>query len=109
MSNQALALLSRADFNYGIKQAIPSSIEVAEKFGERSVIDSRSGRVFSRELHDCGLVYYPDHPYLLCVMTEGPDFNELLATIREISAAAYNFVDGTPFRTSCATQSLPEH
>jgi hypothetical protein len=56
---------------------------VAHKFGERIMGDSF-------QLHDCGIVYYPDNPYLLCVMTKGHDFYKQQTAIQIISKFIYN-------------------
>ena len=41
------------------------------------------------ELHDCGIVYQNDDPYVLCVMTQGRSFAELQALIADISSTVY--------------------
>jgi hypothetical protein len=42
-----------------------------------------------KQLHDCGIVYLPGKPYLLCIMTRGQDFTNLTSTVKEISALVY--------------------
>lgn len=79
-SEWALDLLARSEFTAGLVSGVPRGVTVAHKFGEKS--DARTGTV---QLHDCGIVYYPDHPYLLCVMTQGSSFEKLDDVIREVS------------------------
>ncbi len=91
MSQYALELLSYSDFTYGIRSGIPTEMPSAQKFGERTVYN-RSGNtmaVSERELHDCGIVYYPKNPYLICVMTRGGDFTKLANIISGLSAIVY--------------------
>ena len=38
-----------------------------------------------RQLHDCGIIYHPLKPYLLCVMTRGEKIADLENAIRDIS------------------------
>ena len=93
-SNQTLELLTQTTFNDGLTAGIPdSTIQVAHKFGERTYQLS-TGLVTGRELHDCGIVYYPSHPYFLCVMTKGTsDYPTLAHVIADISKMAYQYVD----------------
>jgi beta-lactamase class A len=93
MSEKALRLLSYTDFSDGIVKGIPKNIPAVQKFGERSITDANTGAV-SRELHDCGIVYYPKHPYLICIMTKGNDFDTLSSIISTISNVIYKTVDG---------------
>ena len=81
-SQKALDLLSKVDFTDGIRAGVPSSVKVANKFGEREV-----GNII--QLHDCGIVYFKDHPYLLCIMSRGTDFTKLAASIKNISRLVY--------------------
>ncbi len=92
MSQKALELLSQADFPQGIRSGAPSNVMVAEKFGER-LVRSDNGSIQERELHDCGIVYYPFHPYAVCVMTSGNDLNNLEGVISDISRLLYQEVD----------------
>ncbi len=87
MSEKALEMLSRAQFREGIPGKLPQKIKVAHKFGERGFVDSNI-----KQLHDCGIVYLPNSPYLICIMTKGNDFNRLRQTISEISLMVYNQV-----------------
>lgn len=85
-SEKALDLLTKVDFADGIRAGVPKSVPVANKFGER-LVDG------TQQLHDCGIVYYKNHPYLLCIMSRGSDFNKQAASIRDISRLVYNEVD----------------
>jgi beta-lactamase class A len=87
-SEQALQNLSRSDFQKGIAAGISSNIEVAHKFGERFIeTNGEPTNQNSREkqLHDCGIVYVPNHPYLICIMSKGDNFDDLSQAIQEIS------------------------
>ena len=88
LSEKAMDFLSKSDFSYGIETGASATVVVAHKFGERTIVDSH-GALIARELHDCGIVYYPQHPYLLCIMTRGSDFDRLAAVIQDISRLAY--------------------
>lgn len=88
VSERALELLTRVGFREGIRSGVPENIAVAHKFGERI---TETGE---KQFHDCGIVYHPDHPYLLCVMNRGDNMNEMIALIREVSRAVYAEVDG---------------
>ncbi len=85
-SEKALDLLTRTEFNTGIRAGVPSYITVAHKFGE-------GGNVMEHQIHDCGIVYYPEHPYLLCVMTRGSSIPQLEQTVGEISRTVYEKID----------------
>ncbi len=88
LSEQALSLLSKSDFKEGITLGVPTELEIAHKFGERSDLPNNE-----KQLHDCGIVYYPKNPYLLCVMTRGTDFKQLSHIIGEISKMTYKEFD----------------
>jgi beta-lactamase class A len=92
ISQKVLELLSQGDFPQGIRSGAPSNVVVAEKFGER-LVRSDNGSIQERELHDCGIVYYPSHPYAVCVMTSGNDLNNLEGVISDISRLLYQEVD----------------
>lgn len=81
-SEKALELLTKSTFDRGIKHGIPQDIPVAHKFGERVTNEIK-------QLHDCGIIYFPKHPYLLCVMTRGNNFDDLSTTIENVSQAIY--------------------
>ena len=48
-----------------------------------------------RQLHDCGIIYYPNNTYLLCIMTRGKDFKQLESVIAGISKTVYEVVAST--------------
>ena len=88
MSDLALAHLAEAEFRAGLVAGVPASVPVAHKFGERT--DPTTGE---KQLHDCGIVYHPRHPYLLCVMTKGPRFDGLAEVIALASRTVYSEVE----------------
>ena len=92
LSEQALGLLASTNFNKGLVAGVASSTVVAHKFGERTS-QLKDGTFLSRELHDCGIIYYAANPYLLCVMTKGhSSFPELASVISTVSKLVYTYV-----------------
>ncbi len=87
-SEMLLKWLAESDYDKGIRAQLPKDIKVAHKFGERNYANSEK-----KQLHDCGVVYYPQNPYLLCVMSVGDDWVELEQTVGEISRMVYDEVD----------------
>ena len=81
-SEKILQTLTTIEFKDGIRAGIPQGIAVSHKFGER-VVNERI------QLHDCGIVYLEDRPFLLCIMTRGDNLDELTGVIRDISAIIY--------------------
>lgn len=89
MSEKALGLLSQSRFEQGIVSTVPGDIAVANKFGERS-LEYPDGMV-ELQLSECGIVYLPGQPYLLCVMTRGADFQSLTNGVGQISEAVFEY------------------
>jgi beta-lactamase class A len=91
-AEQALTLLASTTFNNGLVEGVPENIIVSHKFGEQTNAFT-NGRVRDRELHDCGIVYYPTRPYFICVMTKGQDFKQLEDVIQHISEITYKNIE----------------
>jgi len=83
-SELALEILTQSMYGDGLRAGVPSDIAIAHKFGERRYLLTSE-----TQLHDCGIVYLPENPYLLCVMTKGTDFSQLNSVIAEISRIVY--------------------
>jgi beta-lactamase class A len=88
-SERALKLLSETTFDKGLVKYLPNNIVVSHKFGERTP-DETGG---FRQVHDCGVVYFPLHPYLLCVMTRGKDADAMAETIAQASRLVYSEIN----------------
>ena len=88
MSEKALSILSKATFTDGLVAGLPQNTLVAHKFGEH-VFSTDGNSIDSVELHDCGMVYAPNHPYFLCIMTHGNSLNDLKGVISDISKMVY--------------------
>ncbi len=84
-SDAALKVLTGTEFDKGITKPLPKNIVVAHKFGEKEADGLK-------QVHDCGIVYYPNHPYLICVMTKGYDYEKMASSISDISKFIYDEV-----------------
>lgn len=96
MSELALSILSESEYNNGLRAGVPSDIKIAHKFGERAlvgVLPTGGSDVQEVQLHDCGIVYYPKKPYIICIMTRGQDFSQQENAIAELSKFIYEKVD----------------
>lgn len=86
-SEKALALLAATDYHDALPAGVPGGVPVAHKFGEAGTENAE------QQLHDCGIVYFPDHPYLACIMTRGRNTDELQDSIPDISRFIYEKID----------------
>jgi hypothetical protein len=65
-SEWALDVLASARFQRGIRAGVPPGVTVASKYGVHA--DPRRP-LDGVQLHECGIVYAPRAPYVLCAMT----------------------------------------
>ncbi len=87
-SNEVLEILSQSVFEGGIAK-VPEGVRVAHKFGE-ATRTTPEGKVLSRVLNHCGIVYKPGRPYIVCIMVEGNDFDEEKRVIERIAETVYD-------------------
>lgn len=81
-SEYALQLLSQSGFKTGFSKYMDPSLKIARKFGERSF-----GEI--QQLHETGIFYYHDRPYILTVMTKGLDNKVLPEVLAQVSRIVY--------------------
>jgi hypothetical protein len=92
-SEKLLELLNSVDFKDGLARGIPGNIQLAHKYGLKSNFDGTNPST-KHELHDCGIVYRQDSPYLLCIMTKNSSSLESAeSTISDISSVVFKTVD----------------
>lgn len=82
-SERILRELSNSTFTQGMRAGIPAEVLVSHKTGDWRVGDQH---------HDCGIVYFPDNPFILCIMTNGLDKQRALKLIEEISRITFDYV-----------------
>jgi beta-lactamase class A len=89
-SEYALEMLADCDFKDGLIKQLPANIKVAHKFGE-------AGYNTTYELHESGIVYAGEHPYILTIMTKGTDLKKQATVISNISAQVYSTMANSAF------------
>ena len=95
MSEKALRYLARSVFRDGMASGLPVDINIASKAGERVLktldIEGAPGEVL--QLHEFGIIYHPERPFLLGVTARGTDFKKLARIIRDITRMTYAEVE----------------
>ena len=84
-SEYALSVLSKSTFNDGLKQGVPQDVEIARKFGEFG------DKLGNKQLHESGIIYNGESPYLITIMTRGKDIKDLSMIISEISKNVFQY------------------
>lgn len=85
-SEEVLSTLTKSTFNSGLVAGVPENTKVSHKFGTRILADG------TRQLHDCGIVYANEAPYILCIMSQGDSANALEQFIAGLSKIVYEGV-----------------
>jgi len=88
LSEFGLEVLTHCDYKNGIIAGLDSSIVVAHKFGERVLGNTA-------QLHEFGIVYFNNSPYLIGVMSSGNNLNELAEILKHISMMVYQYNSGS--------------
>lgn len=80
-SQKILKLLTETKFNDKLPAGVPSGIPAAHKIG-----------ILKNELfQDCGIIYVPKRPYLLCMISQSPE-DEARRRMVEVSHMIYTYV-----------------
>ncbi len=88
-SNKLLTLLTQSDFNDKLSAGIPDAVKVAHKIGVQDV-NNPNGSIYT----DCGIVYVPKRPYILCLMMRDTETNAQ-THMKSISKIIYDYVTKT--------------
>ncbi len=94
-SELALSWLNQATYKDGLAAGIPDNINISHKFGEHVEVSKDNNSINLIELHDCGIIYKSQNPYLLCVMTKSTQDNikGLEIAIGQISKLVYDQIN----------------
>lgn len=90
-SNEVLKIMTQPHAKNWMRAAIRSDIPVADKIGVYDV-EPKNLQVFA----DCGIIYYPERAYTLCVMVNSPDAQASIGHIQDISRQVFTFIDRQP-------------
>jgi len=85
-SEKALELLSETTPGLGIDTGLEKDIVVAHKYRTRTFVEKGKELV---EIHDCGIVYFPKHPYLLCMFSIGENQDIIDNMFKEVGQLTY--------------------
>ncbi|HEV7121590.1 MAG TPA: serine hydrolase [Candidatus Paceibacterota bacterium] len=104
-SERALQMLTQTTFTQGLVAGVPPGTTVAHKFGETTRSATSTSAAELHELHDCGIVYYPNNPYFICVMTRGTQYAALTDVIQGMSRTVWQQVDALHKETKTDPES----
>lgn len=102
-SEYILKTLTRTRFAKGIRAGIDPNIMVASKFGERGTNFPNHDNY---QLHECGVIYYENNPYILVVMTKGSNLEAQAEAIAKISELVYEQID-TQIKKAVSHDTIP--
>lgn len=84
-SEELLKLLVEASYKNALVAGVPQNVKIAHKYG----LYNEEANVY--DLHDCGILYSEEEPYILCVMTRGSDVQALEDFISQVSSLVYKY------------------
>ncbi len=87
MSEKALEILSRTSADDGMGRSLPNNILISHKYRVRKMAITG---LETMEGHDCGIIYYPDHNYSLCIMAMGHKSENINDLFNEASMMIYD-------------------
>ncbi|WP_417612372.1 serine hydrolase [Owenweeksia hongkongensis] len=83
MSEKALDMLAKTGYGNGIRQAVPAQVVVSQKFGHREIDATH------HQYHHFAIVYHPNKPFLIGIMTKGKSPESLQSVIAAIANTIY--------------------
>ncbi|MFM1875177.1 MAG: hypothetical protein RL266_914 [Bacteroidota bacterium] len=92
-SELALEILSKNKLKRGIRKGVGKDDITALRLGEMLYEQGNKSMV---ELHEAGIVYAEDNPYVLCIMTKGTSAEQQMQLIEKISSTVYSSMQKAP-------------
>lgn len=94
-SAMLLGWLAQAKWQEGLQARLPANAVVAHKYGIRYLQDALHPETWNADvpalqLGDCGIVYKPNQPMLVCVMTEGQSLAAVQTLIADVARMAWD-------------------
>lgn len=87
MSEKALRLLHTNNQMGDINTNLPKSILTAHSYQNTSILTAQDSLY---ESNDCGIVYYPEHPYLLCIALTHSNPSTAHTVLEDMGSLLYN-------------------
>lgn len=87
LSNQLLELLTKTEYKDKLPAGVPNEIKVAHKIGVYGNTPNENNVIYT----DCGIVYVPRRPYILCMMTISND-TQARQSMKNVSSLVYQYV-----------------
>lgn len=87
-SELALSIMVDTDFESGIPAGLPKGIKISHKVGFYA---------YGAYFHDCGIIYLPKKPYLLCIMSENNSQEESDRIMENVSRMIYDYMSKKTF------------
>lgn len=81
-SEYGAEIMANCSFKEGFKKGFPAGTKMWHKFGERTAEGNT-------ELHESGIIFIAEKPYLLTVMTKGSEHGQLANVIQQVSEKIY--------------------
>lgn len=90
-SNEILSIMSEPHAENWLRSSVRPGIPVADKIGLYNA-EPKNLHVYA----DCGIVYYPQRPYSLCIMVNTDDGTKAVPHIQAISKIVFDYIDKLP-------------
>jgi beta-lactamase class A len=86
-SEKALSLMSDTKYQDQLPAGIPADISISHKVG--FMYDENKELLY---YHDCGIIYHPKKPYILCIMSKDAHQAEVDRVMSNLSRTVYDYV-----------------
>lgn len=85
-SERAMEYLVQADNSIGLGAGLPKDVAIANRFGIRRY---QKRALAFYEMYDCGIIFYPNHPYLLCAVGNGGRLEDIKTFMKTVGQVVY--------------------
>jgi beta-lactamase class A len=102
LSEEALSILSNTKSSNGVAAGIDPNLSVAHLYELTQVASTGAGsatadktKPATYEAYDCGIVYYPGHPYEMCATVTTTNAASIPVMFQSLNKAAYENMQDT--------------
>lgn len=81
-----ILILEQESTGLGLVAGLPKSVPIADNLGVRFFKVNGNANY---EMYDCGIVYYPEHNYLLCLVAKSANLDNLQKFFKDVGRLVY--------------------